>query len=536
MQSTIHPHSFCDDVAASAADASHDCSSGDDDSAVPLHWGRDLLSPEPQGSRCRHVAVRPAHRSPDAGVRGTPRGQSASGVDGSENNTLTNSPCMADIFMALQVQGLREVPDDGVSVGGEDAAGNGTHRSAASSKKASWGGSQDLDLQESDQELSRSSFASAHSSGFAKDVDGISHAAGTLNHSSHIQCSHIKCGSEGGHSFVHAGGLADEVSFGTPVRQAQSCKEGTHGAPAQGACKDSELSGDESAVGADRSLLSVLPEPNPAGPGLRTPNPAARKPVFSPATPITPASCFKKRGGEEADKTAARVRFCQGFDDKLSPIGAAHRTPNRPSPVLQHGQVAMNLSHMLSSARDGGGGRRKDDAGAGTAGLSNAGTLAQEGDGDAVVNVSGNITHNTSSSNSSSSSHGSRRSLLSHPAFAAWPSEDRSQHALPSRARPRPGAWRRRCRVWMVCGCGVGVRGGAQVCDAWAFCMRELGHAHERRALRVAVSSLPLLRVCVNGMCWDLYAHVFRCSALVQVHIICACLRVAAADVAVSAC
>ncbi len=136
MQALIHPDSFCDDI----ADASHDCSSGDDDTAVPLHWGRDLHSPERQGTNCRHVAVRPALKSPDACVHGTPRSQSAGGADGSENNT--NSPCMADIFMALQAQGLREVPDDGASVGGEDAAGSGTHRSAASSKKASWGGSQ----------------------------------------------------------------------------------------------------------------------------------------------------------------------------------------------------------------------------------------------------------------------------------------------------------------------------------------------------------------------------------------------------------
>ena len=104
MQALIHPDSFCDDI----ADASHDCSSGDDDSAVPLHWGRDLHSPERQGASCRHGAVRPALKSPDACVHGTPRGQSAGGVDGSENNT--NSPCMADIFMALQAQGLREVP------------------------------------------------------------------------------------------------------------------------------------------------------------------------------------------------------------------------------------------------------------------------------------------------------------------------------------------------------------------------------------------------------------------------------------------
>lgn len=131
----------------------------------------------------------------------------------------------------------------------------------------------DLDLQESDQELSRSSFASTPSSEFAKDVEGISHAASTLNHSSHIQCSHMRCGSEGGHSFVNPGAIDGDASFGTPVREAPShskegtkplnSKEGTQALMGQ----DSGLSCDESAVGADRSMLSVLPEL--AGAGLQ---------------------------------------------------------------------------------------------------------------------------------------------------------------------------------------------------------------------------------------------------------------------------
>ena len=128
----------------------------------------------------------------------------------------------------------------------------------------------DLDLQESDEELSRSSFASTPSSEFAKDDEGISHAASTLNHSSHIQCSHIGCGSEGGHSFVNPGAIDGDASFGTPVREAPSHgKEGTKPLNSKEGTKaligqDSELSCDESAVGADRSMLSMLP----AGQGL----------------------------------------------------------------------------------------------------------------------------------------------------------------------------------------------------------------------------------------------------------------------------
>jgi len=424
MQSLIHPDSFCEDVDAGQSDESA-CS--EDASVVPSHWNHELESPE------RPVAMR---KSPGT----TPLGMGSSILSGSTagsfavggcSGNMTNSPCMADLYMALQAQGNTEEAGDAESTASE---GDGTYIRSRRAKRSnsskcnasSVGSSQEVDFHEPNRE----SGVSNASSDFADGMDCISMAPSTVNQSCNTQLSQ--------------GGMVTDVedSYGSPVRSAAG----------QGLL----------ATTCNLSEVGMLPEP--AAPGIRTPSTnSAPKSAFSPATPITPASCMKRPGRDGAGGKdgleglpghvgSSRVRFCDGFDDdKFSPIGAAHHTPNVGATPLgrsRHGQAPVNLSPMLCSPagagamREGSGNSCEDvdstprrmqglSRGQGTTPpprgedgcdcTAAAVEIAGSRRGEAQLS-SGTHTHNSSTSSSSnSSSHSSRRSLLSHPAFYASP-------------------------------------------------------------------------------------------------------------------
>ena len=402
MQSLIHPDSFCEDVAAGFSDES---SCAEDASVVPSHWNHDLMSPErPTSTTPLGIGL-----SVDGGCTGSTGGSCTMGT-GSAN--MTSSPCMADLYMAMQ--GITEEASDAAtdSMSGASKRRNGSKHSNAS--KSRWPGC-GVDSQERTGE----SRLSNGSSDFAGGLEGISLAPSTLNQSSRIHLSQVG---------VAAG--ADE-SYGTPVREASSGL-GSRAA----SCNTSEV--------------GMLPDP--AAPAVRTPSAKpTTKSALSPATPITPASCMKRPGrdgscgregleGPAALVSASRVRFCDGFDDdKFSPIGAAHHTPNpgiAPASRMRQESVAVNLSQMLGSvdsvATQGCTDRMLrgvekqrqfdilSDGDENTAELAAAeSNCALEGGNSAAA--SNAHAHNSSTSSSGNSSHSSRRSLLSHPAFYSSP-------------------------------------------------------------------------------------------------------------------
>ena len=422
MQALIHPDSFSDDVGGVISD-------DESSSGVPAHWGEVLATPEKATGAC-YLPRTPGSlldAAADACVDHT---------DGITDADETTSPCMADMFMALQAQGIAEVSSDGSSLSNRSGQRRRSRRQARPDDSMEW-------LPKHDAEEHWHDLSDRSSDSFGEGVEGISvaeeTAASTLHRSIHTANSY----QDEAEQAEHGRGLSRMHESPQPDTEPRR-------SAASGECFDTPVRASVSALAGagtdcsafDESSLGTLPQ---------TLERSARKPPLSPSTPITPASCIKRRAGEPGSATAARgeppkVRFCDGieasFDDKWSPICSAHRTPTQISGLISAAapvagvrddfeQVAVNLSRVLGSlgeSAQGNGSKAVADTRLGvqanpppTRASRLHGENESQGTSAQMLGAAADSTANTS--NSSSSSQSSRRSLLAHPAFFASPLE-----------------------------------------------------------------------------------------------------------------